>query len=206
MIFCFFLLYYTVINNDYAIERFKRGSFKAEYTKDNLMVLDYYLRLSPDGLLNDVKYNIKKIKFISDIVYFSNIKKHHVQKLRDDIIKLNKKIDYINNIINDYDIIDTLDYLYNDENINENKEIEKIESVNFPFNKFECRKYFDENVSKIMEIYNYQSKRDETFRLFFNFAVYEFNIDRTNFEMIYKYIDEILFSIKKVNKLCKLYS
>ena len=57
-----------------------------------------------------------------------------------------------------------------------------------------------------MEIYNYQSKRDETFRLFFNFAVYEFNIDRTNFEMIYKYIDEILFSIKKVNKLCKLYS
>ena len=204
--FLFFLLYYTLINNDYAIERFKRGPLKAEYTKDNLMVLDYYSRLSPDGLLNDVKYNIKKIKFISDIVYFSNIKKHHVQKLRDDIIKLNKKIDYINNIINDYDIIDTLDYLYNDENINENKEIEKIESVNFPFNKFECRKYFDENVSKIMEIYNYQSKRDETFRLFFNFAVYEFNIDRTNFEMIYKYIDEILFSIKKVNKLCKLYS
>ena len=204
--FLFFLLYYTLINNDYAIERFKRGSLKAEYTKDNLMVLDYYSRLSPDELLNDVKYNIKKIKFISDIVYFSNIKKHHVQKLRDDIIKLNKKIDYINNIINDYDIIDTLDYLYNDKNINENEEIEKIESVNFPFNKFECRKYFDENVSKIMEIYNYQSKRDETFRLFFNFAVYEFNIDRTNFEMIYKYIDEILFSIKKVNKLCKLYS
>ena len=40
--FLFFLLYYTLINNDYAIERFKRGSLKAEYTKDNLMVLDYY--------------------------------------------------------------------------------------------------------------------------------------------------------------------
>ncbi len=144
--FLFFLLYYTLINNDYAIERFKRGSLKAEYTKDNLMVLDYYSRLSPDGLLNDVKNNIKKIKFISDIIYFSNIKKKHIEKLKHNIMELNKKIDYIDNIINDYDITDTLDYLYNDKNINENKEMEKIKSVNFPFNKFECRNYFDENI------------------------------------------------------------
>ena len=137
-----------------------------------------------------------------DIIYFSNIKKESIKNLRDDIINLNKKTDYIDNIINDYDITDTLEYLEKDEYINKNKEIEKIESVNFPFNKYECRKYFDENISRIMKIYNYKSRTDETFRLFFNFAVYEFNIDKTNFEMIYKHIDKILFSIEKVNKLC----
>ena len=57
-----------------------------------------------------------------------------------------------------------------------------------------------------MKIYNHESKTDETFRLFFNFAVYKFNIDNNNFEMIYKHIDEILLSIEKVNKLYKLYS
>ena len=200
--FVFFLLYYTIINNEHVIERFKRGSFKSEYTKDNLRVLDYYSILATDELLNGVKNNIKKIKILLDIIYFSNIKKESIKNLRDDIINLNKKTYYIDNIINDYDITDTLEYLKKDEYINKNKEIEKIESINFPFNKYECRKYFDENISRIMKIYNYKSRTDETFRLFFNFAVYEFNIDKTNFEMIYKHIDKILFSIEKVNKLC----
>ncbi|MCZ9981678.1 hypothetical protein OFR20_09125 [Brachyspira hyodysenteriae] len=194
--FLVFHLYYKIIIYNGSMSRIKKGAIKAIYEEliklpDNMIM--------PDTLLSELRENFEKILLITDIIYFSNIKNDNIKKLRSNILELDKKIDYINNIINDYEIDDIVDYLEKDEYANENNIIDKIPS--YDVDMFEHRKYYEENISDIMKIYSSyseDSRRPENiFALFFNYSLYL--SDDNN--LIYKNIEKILNDIKKVNEL-----